>query len=60
MVSLTRVNGLVTGQVAFVAEGGLTVVTLVGLVTVDLGHVVFQGVLFDEFGVTPVADVSVF
>lgn len=59
MVSLTSVNGLVTGQVALVAEGGLTVVTLVGLVTVDLGHVVFQGVLFYELGVTPIADVSV-
>lgn len=32
------------GQVALVAEGSLAGVTLVWLVTVDLGHVVFEGI----------------
>lgn len=52
-------NGLVAGQVALVAEGGLAVVTLVWLVAVHLGHVVFQGVFLDELGVTPIAEVGV-
>lgn len=55
MGNLTSVNGLVAGQIALVAESSLAVVTLVWLVTVDLGHVVFQGVFLDELGVTPVA-----
>lgn len=53
--NLTSVNGLVAGQIALVAESSLAVVTLVWLVTVDLAHVVFQGVFLDELGVTPVA-----
>lgn len=55
----TCVNGLVAGQVAFVAEGSLAAVTLVWLVTVDLDHVVFKGIFFYELGVTPVAEVGV-
>lgn len=42
--ALTGVNGLMAGQVAFVAEGRLAAVTLVWLVAVDLTHVVFQRV----------------
>lgn len=40
----TGMNGLVAGQVALVAEGSLAAVTLVWLVTVDLNHVVLQGI----------------
>lgn len=57
--SHTGVNGLVAGQVAFVAEGRLAVVTLVWLVAVHLGHVVFQGVFLNELGVAPIAEVGV-
>lgn len=58
VINLTSVNGLVTGQVALVAEGSLAAVTLVWLVTVDLSHMVFQGI-FCEFGVTITAEVGV-
>lgn len=58
MINLTGVNGLVAGQVALVAEGSLAAVTLVWLVTVDLDHVVFQGIFLYELGVTPVAEVG--
>lgn len=60
MINHTGVNSLVAGQVALVAEGSLAVVTLVWLVTVDLGHVVFQGIFLYELGVAPVAKVGVF
>lgn len=56
---LTSVNGLVACKVALVAEGGLAAVTLVWLVTVDLDHVVFQGIFLYKLGVTPVAEVGV-
>ncbi len=59
MINLTGVNGLVAGQVALVAEGSLAAVTLVWLVTVDLDHVVSQGVFLHELGVTPVAEICV-
>lgn len=59
MISLTGVNRLVAGQVALVAEGSLAAVALVWLVTVDLDHVVFQGILLYELGVTSVAEVRV-
>lgn len=36
---LTRMDGLVAGEVALVAEGGLAAVTLVGFVTVRLQRV---------------------
>lgn len=52
-------NGFVAGQVALVAEGGLAVVTLVWLVAVHLGHVVFQRVLLRELGVAAIAEVAV-
>lgn len=55
----TSVNGLVAGQVALVAEGSLAAVTLVWLVTVDLDHVVFQGIFLCEFGVTSAAEKGV-
>lgn len=55
----TSVNGLVACKVALVAEGGLAAVTLVWLVTVDLDHVVFQGIFLYKLGVTPVAEVGV-
>lgn len=38
----TCVNSLMAGQVALVAEGSLAAVTLVWLVAVDLGHVLFE------------------
>lgn len=53
------VNGLVAGQVAFIAERSLAAIALVWLVTVDLEHVVFQGIFLCEFGVAPVAEVCV-
>ena len=59
MINRTSVNGLVAGQVALVAEGGLAAVTLVWLVAVHLRHVFFQGILLRELGVAPVAEVDV-
>lgn len=59
MINLTGVDSLVAGQVAFVAEGSLAAVTLVWLVTVDLDHVVFQGIFLSELGVTTIAEVGV-
>lgn len=59
VLSLTCMNSLVAGQVALVAEGSLAAVTLVWLVTVDLGHVVFQGIFITELGVTTIAEVGV-
>lgn len=56
---VTCVNGLVAGQVAFVAEGSLAAVTLVWLVAVDLDHVVFKGIFLYELGVTPITEVGV-
>ena len=53
-------NGLVAGQVAFVAESCLTAVTLIWLVTVDLNHVLFQGIFVRELGVASVAEVIIF
>lgn len=41
-MTLTCVNSLMAGQVALVAEGSLATVTLVWLVAVDLGHVLFE------------------
>lgn len=52
-------NGLVAGQVSLVAEGGLAAVTLVWLVTVDLDHMVFQGIFLCEFGITTAAEEGV-
>lgn len=56
---LTSMNGLVAGQVAFVAECCLAAVTLVWLVTVDLHHVVSEGIFICELEVTTVAEVGV-
>ena len=44
----TCVDGLVAGQVALVAEGGLAAVALVGLVAVHLQHVLLQGLVLRE------------
>lgn len=58
-VTLTCVNSLMAGQVALVAEGSLAAVTLVWLVAVDLGHVLFERIFIWELWVAPVADVTV-
>lgn len=52
----TRVDGLVAGQVALVAEGGLTAVTLVGFVTVGLQRVPLERGLLREAAVTFIAE----
>lgn len=52
-------NSLVAGQVALVTEGSLAAVALVWLVTVNLDHVVFKGVLLHKLRVTAVAEVGV-
>lgn len=52
-------NSFVAGQVALVAKGGLTVVTLVWLIAVHLDHVVFQRVFLHELGVVAVAEGAV-
>ena len=56
--TFTCVDSLVAGQIPLVAEGRLTMVTLVRLVTVGLEHVVFQRIRLREFGVTLVAKVG--
>lgn len=53
---LTCVNGLVAGQVTLVAESSLAAVALVRLVSVGGDHVVFEGVVLGEFGVTTIAE----
>lgn len=53
---LTGVNGLVAGQVALVAEGGLAAVALVWLVAVDLQHVLLQRLVLGKLGVTFVTE----
>lgn len=52
-------NGLVAGQVSFIAEGSLAAVTLVWLITVDLDHVIFQRIFVCKLGVTTIAEVRV-
>lgn len=52
----TRVDGLVAGEVALVAEGGLAPVTLVGFVTVGLQRVPLEGGLLREAAVTLIAE----
>ena len=49
-------DGLVAGQVALVAEGGLAAVTLVGLVAVQLQHVLLQSVVLREARVALAAE----
>lgn len=49
-------DGLVAGEVALVAESGLTAVTLVWLVAVDLKHVLFQGFVVGKLGVAFVTE----
>lgn len=53
---LSGVDGLVAGEVALVAEGGLAAVTLVGLVAVHLEHVLLQRPVFSELGVALVTE----
>lgn len=52
----TRMDGLVAGEVALVAEGGLAAVTLVGFVTVGLQRVPLEGGLLREAAVTLIAE----
>lgn len=52
----TRVDSLVAGQVALVAESSLAAVALVWLVAVHLKHVLFQRFVFGELGVTFVTE----
>lgn len=52
----TRVDGLVAGEVAFVAEGGLATVAFVGLVAVRLQRVPLERGLLGEAAVTFVAE----
>lgn len=54
--SHTRVDGLVAGEVALVAEGGLAAVTLVGFVTVRLQRVPLEGSLLRKAAVTLIAE----
>lgn len=49
-------DGLVAGEVALVAEGGLAAVTLVGFVTVGLQRVPLEGGLLREAAVTLIAE----
>lgn len=49
-------DGLVAGEVALVAEGGLTAVTLVGFVTVGLQRVPLEGSLLRKAAVTLIAE----
>lgn len=55
-VRRTRVDSLVAGQVALVAESSLAAVALVWLVAVHLKHVLFQRFVFGELGVTFVTE----
>lgn len=52
----TRVDGLVAGEVALVAEGGLAAVTLVGFVAVGLQRVPLERGLLREAAVTLIAE----
>lgn len=52
----TRVDGLVAGEVAFVAEGSLAAVTLVRLVAVRLQRVPLERGLLREAAVTFIAE----
>lgn len=49
-------DGLVAGEVALVAEGGLAAVTLVGFVTVGLQRVPLEGSLLRKAAVTLIAE----
>lgn len=52
----TRMDGLVAGEVALVAEGGLAAITLVRFVTVGLQRVPLEGGLLREAAVTLIAE----